>query len=174
MTALGLVDTAAGTYVVRRARPADVPALVALLATDAVAATRGDSVDDLAPYERAFAVIDADPGQLLVCLDGPDGVTVGTLQLTVVPGLSRSGATRAQIESVRVASGVRGAGLGTGFVRWAIDWARGQGCGLVQLTTDGTRHDAHRFYARLGFEQPTSGSSSCSRGEGSCIRRRSS
>ena len=34
---------------------------------------------------------------------------------------------------------------------WAIAEARRRGCGLVQLTTDKRRGDAHRFYRRLGF-----------------------
>ena len=35
--------------------------------------------------------------------------------------------------------------------QWAIDEARCRGCAVVQLTTDKTRADAHRFYERLGF-----------------------
>ena len=34
---------------------------------------------------------------------------------------------------------------------WAIEEARRRGCGLVQLTTDKSRPDAHRFYPQLGF-----------------------
>ncbi|MGH8967435.1 MAG: hypothetical protein ACRDXB_19195 [Actinomycetes bacterium] len=33
----------------------------------------------------------------------------------------------------------------------AIAEARPRGCALVQLTTDKTRVDAHRFYDSLGF-----------------------
>lgn len=84
-------------------------------------------------------------------LTAPDGAVVGTLQLTVIPGLSRGGALRGQIEAVRVHSELRGRGLGGPFVRWAIDEARRRGCAMVQLTTDRSRVDAHRFYARLGF-----------------------
>jgi GNAT superfamily N-acetyltransferase len=36
-------------------------------------------------------------------------------------------------------------------MRQAIEIARAEGCGLVQLTTDQRRADAHRFYERLGF-----------------------
>jgi GNAT superfamily N-acetyltransferase len=151
MTVLGTVDTPTGPCAVRRARREDVPALVALLASDDVAAAR-ESPDDLESYVRAFEAVDADPAQLLVCLERSDGTLIGTLQLTVIPGLSRRGTTRAQVEAVRVADRARGGGVGTGLVRWAIEHARGRGCELVQLTTDATRHDAHRFYARLGFE----------------------
>jgi hypothetical protein len=33
-----------------------------------------------------------------------------------------------------------------------MDRARDLGCQVVQLTTDRSRADAHRFYERLGFE----------------------
>ena len=34
---------------------------------------------------------------------------------------------------------------------WAIEQCREKQCGLVQLTTDKTRPDAHEFYFALGF-----------------------
>jgi GNAT superfamily N-acetyltransferase len=37
------------------------------------------------------------------------------------------------------------------MLAWAISEARQRGCALIQLTTDKTRTDAHRFYERLGF-----------------------
>lgn len=139
-----------GTLTVRRATAADVPALVGLIAADPVSAGRGDTLDDLAPYEAAFAEIDADPAHLLVCLDA-GGATVGTLQLTVLPNLGRRGTRRAQLESVHVDAGCRGRGYGALLVEWAVDEARRRGCGLVQLTSDASRAGAHRFYERLGF-----------------------
>jgi GNAT superfamily N-acetyltransferase len=75
----------------------------------------------------------------------------GTLQLSILPGLSRRGATRALIEAVRVHASARGTGLGTRLVEWAIAESRARDCVLVQLTSDATRKDAHRFYERLGF-----------------------
>ncbi|MGI5126624.1 GNAT family N-acetyltransferase [Pseudonocardia sp. CA-107938] len=120
-----------------------------MLADDPLGSTREGA--PLAAYEAAFEAIDADPRQLLAVLEAADGVVVGTLQLTVIPGLSRGGALRAQIEAVRVHSAYRGRRLGSPFIRWAIDEARRRGCVLVQLTTDKSRVDAHRFYRRLGF-----------------------
>ena len=79
------------------------------------------------------------------------GAVVGTMQLLFLPGLSRRGALRAQVEAVRVAAPGRGHGLGSAMIRWAISEARRRGCALVQLTSDKSRTDAHRFYARLGF-----------------------
>ena len=80
-----------------------------------------------------------------------DGTVVGTLQLSVIPGLSRRGATRSIIEGVRVARDERGSGLGTELVTWAVDESRRLGAALVQLTSDASRTDARRFYERLGF-----------------------
>ncbi|GAA4875148.1 GNAT family N-acetyltransferase [Actinomycetospora straminea] len=140
-----------GELTVRRARAEDLPAVVALLAADPVSAGRGDAVDDLAPYETAFAEIDADPAHLLVCLEDIGGRIVGTLQLTVLPNLGRRGTRRAQLESVHVAVECRGRGYGAALVGWAVAEARRRGCGLVQLTSDVSRGDAHRFYERLGF-----------------------
>jgi GNAT superfamily N-acetyltransferase len=133
---------------VRRAEAGDVPAIVALLTDDVLGRNREDA--DLTPYQRAFALVDADPAHLLVVAVAGDEI-VGTLQLSIVPGLSRRGALRAQLEGVRVAEGRRGSGLGAALVGWAVGEARRRGCALVQLTTDKARTGAHRFYARLGF-----------------------
>lgn len=134
---------------IRRARRDDLPALMALLRDDPLGAGREST--DPAPYEAAFAALDADPNQVLVCLEDADGAVAGTLQLTVIPGLSRTGQWRAQLEGVRIRADLRGTGAGRLLLEWAIAEARRRGCGLVQLTTDRTRVDAHRFYARLGF-----------------------
>jgi GNAT superfamily N-acetyltransferase len=136
--------------VIRRATLDDVPAIIAMLADDPLGAIR-ESPGDLTPYQRAFAAIDADPNQLLVVADR-NGEVIGTLQLTIIPGLSRQGATRALVEAVRVAASARGTGLGTTLMEWSIDEARRRGCAMIQLTSDKTRTDAHRFYTdRLGF-----------------------
>ena len=138
-----------GGVVLRRAQREDLPRLLELLAADQLGAHR-ESADDFAPYEAAFAAIDADPAQLLVVAAAEGGI-VGMFQLTFIPGLARRGALRAQIEAVRVAAEYRNRGLGAAMMRWAIDEARSRGCALVQLTSDRTREDAHRFYERLGF-----------------------
>ncbi|WP_189916548.1 GNAT family N-acetyltransferase [Kitasatospora xanthocidica] len=135
---------------IRRATGADLPAVVAMLADDPLGATR-ESPDDLTPYREAFTRIEGDPHQHLVVAERA-GRTVGTLQLTVVPGLSRRGATRTIIEAVRIHADERGSGLGTVLIQWAVERSRELGSDLVQLTSDATRTDAHRFYERLGFE----------------------
>ncbi|UOQ90254.1 GNAT family N-acetyltransferase [Agromyces endophyticus] len=139
-------------YTLRRTTLDDLPALVALLAADALR-RNDDSTDPehFARYERAFDAIDADPAQTLVSIADADGRLVGTMQLTLIPGLARGGAYRMQIEAVRVADDLRGRGVGSAMIRWAVDQARASGAALVQLTSDARREDAHRFYERLGF-----------------------
>ncbi|MEE1939558.1 GNAT family N-acetyltransferase [Streptomyces sp. TRM 70361] len=136
---------------IRPAAADDLRAIVDMLADDPLGARR-ESPGDLAPYRAAWKRIAADPQQHLVVAErAGDGRVVGTLQLTVIPGLSRCGASRALVEAVRVHAGERGSGLGTRLVGWAVEEARRQGCAMVQLTSDATRADAHRFYERLGF-----------------------
>ena len=140
------------TVALRRAVAEDVPAIVELLAADQLGATRdGLCADgDLQPYVNAFSVIDADPAHLLVVAD--DGAEIlATMQLSFLPGLARRGALRAQIEAVRVRDDHRSRGMGAALFDWAIEEARRRNCALVQLTTDKSRADAHRFYERLVF-----------------------
>lgn len=149
---LTVVELGGSSVVLRRAVAADVPTIVSLLAADQLGATR-DGVttpDELASYQRAFREIDRDPAHLLVVAQSGADV-VATLQLSFIPGLARHGALRAQIEAVRVHEPYRSRGLGAAMMGWAIEEARRRGCGLVQLTTDKARPDAHRFYERLGF-----------------------
>lgn len=138
-----------GDLDIRAAVAEDIPAIVAMLADDALGAQR-ESPDDLGPYLAALERLTADPNQRLV-VAVREGRVVGTLQLTIVPGLSRRGSTRSIIEGVRVHADERGSGLGTRFIEWAIEESRQENCQLVQLTSDNTRTDAHRFYERLGF-----------------------
>lgn len=138
----------------RRAEETDLTAIVAMLADDALGRTRevvSDPVDRR--YVDAFHAIQADPNQMLaVAVDG-SGDVVGCLQISFLPGLSRLGLWRGQIESVRVAASQRGKGVGREMIRWAIEECRKRGCGAVQLTSDNRREDAHRFYESLGFEK---------------------
>ncbi len=132
----------------RTATAADLPAITALLADDPLGAAR-ESPGSPA-YAAALAAILANPeDQVLLAVDG--GAILGTLQLTFLPGLSRTGMWRAQIEGVRVARSARGQGIGRALMEHAVDLSLQRGCGLVQLTTDRTRQEAHRFYEGLGF-----------------------
>ena len=136
---------------VRKMQNADLPGILQLLADDELGQLREMlQVTPHDDYLRAFTAIDADPNQYLAVFEKNDDI-IGCLQISFIPGLSRRGAMRGQIESVRVAANVRGNGYGTLMMAWAIEKCHEQGCSLVQLTSDKTRKDAQRFYQELGF-----------------------
>lgn len=135
----------------RDATETDLPAIVALLADDHLGATR-ESLDDLAGYQAALAEITANPYLRQIVVE-EHGHIIATMQLTVIPCLSRRGMRRLQIEGVRVDAALRSGGIGSEMIGWAIAYARECGCGVVELTTDKSREAAHRFYDRLGFVQ---------------------
>jgi len=140
--------------VFRRAVADDLETIVALLADDPLGRERETpaAASGLDPrYHEAFAAIARDPNQLLAVAER-DGNVVGVMQLSFIPGLTRRGMWRGQIEGVRVATGERGGGIGQAFIDWAIEQCRDRGCGLVQLTSDKRRPAAHSFYETLGFE----------------------
>ena len=136
----------------RRATEADVPAIVQMLADDSLGASREAlGTESLPQYLDAFRVIDADANQFLLVVD--DGTEiVGTLQLTFIAGLARGGLKRGLVEAVRVSGDRRGEKIGEAMFAWVLEKCRRESCGIVQLTTDKSRTDAHRFYDRLGFE----------------------
>ncbi|MGL3807155.1 N-acetyltransferase family protein [Paeniglutamicibacter sp. R2-26] len=140
-------------YQLRRASEVDVVRIVELMADDVL--RRAENAPSAAGSSRhldAFLAIDRDPAQLLVVVDDAESTVVATMQLTIIPGLARNGATRLLVEAVRVDAKLRGNGLGTVMMQWAIAEGRRRGASLVQLTSDRTRENAHRFYERLGFE----------------------
>lgn len=134
----------------RNALHDDLPAIAALLADDGIGASR-DGEQFLPAYANALDAVNAQAGNAVI-VAVLDTQVVGMLQLTLIPGLSRGGMLRAQIESVRVDSRLRGRRLGRSLFEHAIGLARAAGCGLVQLTSDKQRSDALRFYEELGFK----------------------
>ena len=137
--------------VLREARRADLPVILAMLAEDTIPPAREADPSD-PRYLAAFAAIDGDPNQHLIAAE-LDGRVVGTMQLSFLPGLSFIGSWRGLIEAVRIAADLRGQKLGEQMILWAVEQCRARDCKLVQLTSSATRTDAHRFYARLGFVQ---------------------
>ena len=146
------VMSAKPEIVIRRARPEDIGAIVAMLADDPLGGPRERIEDPLPPsYAAAFERIARDPNIQLVVAEDGKGAVVGCLQLCILPGLSSQGTSRGLIEDVRVASHCRSSGIGEQVVQWAVAEARARGCKVVELLTHHTRVDAQRFYERLGF-----------------------
>jgi len=119
----------------------DLPALLRLLVDDAVAQARGGYTAEITPAVAANEL----------WLGERDGEVIAMLQLTLIPGLSRGGMKRALVEAVRVRADLRGQRIGEALMAHVEARAKAAGCGLIQLTTDKKRLDAHRFYDRIGY-----------------------
>lgn len=132
----------------RRAEREDLPAIIALLKDDELGSSReSESSDD---YIEAFEEIRCDSSQMLI-VAFLDEVLVGTVQVSILRHLSRRGARRAQLESVRVSAKARRKGVGKRMISYVIELARSKGCEIVQLSSDKKRTDAIEFYKSLGF-----------------------
>jgi GNAT superfamily N-acetyltransferase len=154
LTLPATLDARIGHVTLRRASAADLDPLMALLSDDPVSAARGDFASDAGRpiYLGALERVIASPSNdLLVVTDAGQRV-MGTMQLTLIPGMARQGSTRLLVEAVRVHSDSRSSGIGSAMMRWVTDIAApALDASLVQLTSDAARIDAHRFYERLGF-----------------------
>ncbi len=135
----------------RKANEGDVHAIVRLLADDELGSQRERFEVPLpTAYVEAFKAIESQVGnQIILAVENQK--VIGCLQLTIIPGLARQGMKRAQIEGVRIDRKYRGKKVGEKLFKEAISIAKSENCGLVQLTTDKQRNDAHRFYEKLGF-----------------------
>lgn len=145
---------------IREARREDAPRIAALillgaadqpLSSEDAAREAGDPV-----YLEAFDAVAASPDSTLLVAEQA-GEVVGTLQVTLIPGLAARGRRRAKFESVHVAPERRGLGIGAAMIAFALDFARSNGAGLVELSSNKSRTDAHRFYRNLGFDQSHEG-----------------
>lgn len=145
------------TLAFRDANAADLGFIIRLITEDSVVPTT-DLPDrpDHPRYLEALAEITADPHQRLILAEA-DGAPAGMLQLTFIPGIAGLGLRRCLVEAVHIDPALRNRGYGSELMRYAIAEARARGCGLVQLTSNKKRLDAHRFYKRLGFENSHEG-----------------
>ena len=135
----------------RQAAEADLPFIIRLITDDAVRVTEDKPDEPFHPrYVAALRELEADPNQLMM-VAVLEGEAVGTIQLTFIPGISSLGQKRCLVEAVHISPAHRSKGLGSEMMHWAIAQARDRGCGMVQLTSNKKRLDAHRFYERLGF-----------------------
>lgn len=128
---------------IRQLRQADVAALVPLCEQ------LGGAVS---PAELAHRVEDllGDSRQaVFVCEDDAGGL-VGWLHIQ--PRLSLVHPTAAEITALVVDRRFRRRGFGRALIERAEAWAREQKYETVVLRSTTEREEAHRFYARLGYE----------------------
>lgn len=141
---------------IREAREDDIPALVAIYAADEFG--HGDSTDPalLPLYSKAFAAISESSAETLYVAEA-GGEIIGTFQILMTTTLTGRGTTAMIIEAVQTRSDQRGKGIGAKMMAFCIAEARARGASLVQLTSNVSRTDAHRFYERLGFMRSHAG-----------------
>ncbi|MDS1134922.1 GNAT family N-acetyltransferase [Nitratireductor indicus] len=141
----------ADSLVIREARESDVPAIVALFASDALGG-HGDTTDPAAydDYLAAFRRIAASAGDTLYVAE-LDAQVVGTFQTTFITSMTGRGSTSMTIEAVQTREDMRGKGIGATMITYAVEVARTSGARLVQLMSNAQRDRAHHFYERLGF-----------------------
>lgn len=134
---------------IRRATQSDLPAILRLLLEGRVTPS-----DELAPdapcYAEALREMQASDWSAIYVAE-LHGRVVGTFMLAFIRHLLRRGTLVAEVEAVHVDAAERGKGIGAAMMHWAIEAARRRGCSRVQLTSNKSRKDAHRFYQRLGF-----------------------
>ncbi|WP_114944488.1 GNAT family N-acetyltransferase [Microvirga calopogonii] len=142
---------------IREAQAGDLEAIIRLHEEDELGSHGDVWSDETRPvYEAAFRAIQKSPdNRLFVAVDGSE--VVGTFQLTFIPNLTARGTTRVKVESVKVKAARRSGGIGAQMIAFAADHARTQGAAAMELTSNKTRKDAHRFYERLGFARSHEG-----------------
>lgn len=131
---------------IRPATLEDAPALAELLAELGHAASDDEAASRL---ERLHA---GDESRIYVAEDA--GRILGVIGLHVMPLLHRA-APMGRITVLVVREEARGRGVGRRLVEQAAQVLREQGCGMVEVTSNLRRADAHAFYRKMGFETPS-------------------
>ena len=81
-----------------------------------------------------------------------DGKVVAVMTLHLTPELHRARPI-GRVTALVVDESVRGSGVGAEMMEEAERILREDGAGLLELTSNMRRVDAHRFYERLGYQK---------------------
>ncbi len=133
----------------RDATRADVPAILALIEDDRLGAGREGAAPEV--YLVAFDAMEREASNFFIVGEVAGQGIVAACQITFITGLAMRAARRAQVESVRVASRLRGQGLGRQLFDEVERRAHAAGCSVIQLTMNKSRSDSALFYTALGF-----------------------
>jgi len=127
---------------IRRATGADIPHILRLVAQ------LDYDVENEAGEAGARAVL-ADPA-CVVLLAEDQGQIVGLVGFHIVPQLHHA-APVLTLDELVVDEDARGAGIGAGLLKAAVDHARAAGCAVGDVASAFHRTRAHRFYEAHGF-----------------------
>ena len=138
---------------IRLATEADIPRILELYGDLVISTAPGElnrtpGTDD---YRRAFAKIRAATGHELLVAE-EEGKVVGTMVLIIVPNLSHGGLPWAGVENVMVDADYRRRGIGKLLMDYVLAQAKKAGCYKIQLISDKSRKEAHKFYRALGYK----------------------
>jgi GNAT superfamily N-acetyltransferase len=129
----------------RPALPADAPAIAALLTQLGYPTTPDEARDRL-------AALAARGGFDRVIVAEAEGRVVAVMTLHLTPELHRA-RPLGRVTALVVDESVRGRGVGAQMMAEAERIFRAEGAGLLELTSNMRRVDAHRFYERLGYQR---------------------
>jgi N-acetylglutamate synthase-like GNAT family acetyltransferase len=138
---------------IREATPSDLPRLLILMQQLSAGGAHPETeVALLTPrHELVLAELMASQFSHLLVLE-EDGQVLATCAVYIVPNLSHRGASWAIVENVVVDEACRGKGYGERLMAEAEQIARQGGAYRLSLMSNMLRADAHRFYARIGYE----------------------
>jgi GNAT superfamily N-acetyltransferase len=128
---------------IRRASLSDARELARLFAELGYATTEDD-------VRGRWSAWDAG-GNIALVVDGADGELMGAATLHQTLVLHRP-TPIGRISALVVGARHRNKGIGRAIVDAAEQMFREAGCGMIEVTSNMRRTDAHAFYARLGYE----------------------
>lgn len=131
------------TRSIRRARPGDAKDIEALYRQ-----LVGDTHVRVLPTR--IAELADDPRTLLLVLES-DGLVCASALLNLCADVMFESQPFAVVENIVVDSKLRGLGLGTLLLQWIEENCRERGCSKIMLLSGAERIEAHRFFARCGF-----------------------
>lgn len=149
------------TATLRRAYPADVPALAALAAASFIAKFGPlYSPADLASFlaeSLSEAAIAAELGnaERVYQLAEADGALCGYCKVSLTCGFPEHarGTRVMELKQLYTAPAATGLGIGGALMGWAMAEFSARGADEVQLSVYAGNEGAHRFYRRYGFDK---------------------
>lgn len=124
--------------------PSDLKAVTAL-------ATQLGYPNQQSEVEARFAAIQSQPGYAQFVAKNESNEVVGWIQINLEP-MTLLVDARADVAALVVDEKHRGKNIGKALLAKAESWAKENNIPLIRVRSNVTRKDAHRFYAREGYE----------------------
>ena len=130
---------------IRLAVPADLPVITTLLTQLGYPASEAEMAVRLAEMTRI-----GPPDRVMVC--EVNGTVAGVMTLHLTPELHRAKRV-GRVTVLVVDERVRNQRVGAAMMAEAERILRNDGAGLLEVTSNMRRTDAHRFYEKLGYQK---------------------